>query len=177
MLSQVASVLQIRSCKPEHSKAALNALEVFVANLTPTDLEIPLLPNVNVCLLLALSTACVPGLRMKKPRLPQMLRTRRLQRVLGEVSQVPEPSSQAVHLQSLWHASRACAGGSAVRWFLPQLKDSDQACSFHMLSCMESACRLLCRHTPLPGCLLPPAMLLAGALFGGHGARVEFRLE
>ena len=52
-VTQVASVLQVRSCRPEHQKAALTAMELFIGNAAPPDLHIPLLPNVAVCLLIA----------------------------------------------------------------------------------------------------------------------------
>ena len=49
--TEVASVLQIRSCRPELQKAACSALEIMIANMTPCDMTIPLLPNVEVCFL------------------------------------------------------------------------------------------------------------------------------
>ena len=54
--AEVASVLQIRSCRPEHQKAALTAMELFIGNAAPPDMDIPLLPNVEVCILSASSS-------------------------------------------------------------------------------------------------------------------------
>ena len=44
ILFQAASSLQIRSCKPEHQRAALSTLEMFAAHFLPGGLELPLLP-------------------------------------------------------------------------------------------------------------------------------------
>ncbi|CAE7253298.1 unnamed protein product, partial [Symbiodinium sp. CCMP2456] len=42
-----ASILQIRSCRPEHQKACLKALEMFVASFCPPNMQIFLLPGVQ----------------------------------------------------------------------------------------------------------------------------------
>ena len=46
LCSEAASSLQIRSCKPEHQRAALSTLEMFACHFLPPDLKIPLLPGV-----------------------------------------------------------------------------------------------------------------------------------